>query len=46
LGRPRHTLAEVESAFAAGERAGAGELGKLRIGFSWSARFETSWAVR
>jgi DNA-binding transcriptional LysR family regulator len=37
----RRTLAEAESAFAAAKRAGAGELGTLRIGFSWSARFET-----
>lgn len=37
----RRTLAEAESAFAAARRAGAGELGSLRIGFSWSARFET-----
>jgi DNA-binding transcriptional LysR family regulator len=37
----RRTLAEAESAFAAAKRAAAGELGTLRIGFSWSARFET-----
>jgi DNA-binding transcriptional LysR family regulator len=37
----RRTLAEAESAVAAARRAGAGELGSLRIGFSWSARFET-----
>src|SRR5262245_30725450 len=37
----RRTLAEAESAFAAAKRAAAGELGSLRIGFSWSARFET-----
>jgi DNA-binding transcriptional LysR family regulator len=37
----RRTLAEAEGAVAAARRAGAGELGSLRIGFSWSARFET-----
>jgi DNA-binding transcriptional LysR family regulator len=37
----RRTLAEAESAIAAAKRAAAGELGSLRIGFSWSARFET-----
>src|SRR5262245_35823978 len=37
----RRTLAEAERAVAAARRAGAGELGTLRIGFSWSARFET-----
>ncbi len=41
LGGARRTLAEAESAFAAAKRAAAGELGTLRIGFSWSARFET-----
>jgi DNA-binding transcriptional LysR family regulator len=37
----RRTLAEAENALAAAKRAGAGELGTLSIGFSWSARFET-----
>jgi DNA-binding transcriptional LysR family regulator len=37
----RRTLAEADHAFAAARRAGAGELGTLRVGFSWSARFET-----
>jgi DNA-binding transcriptional LysR family regulator len=37
----RRTLAEAEGAVAAAKRAAAGELGTLRIGFSWSARFET-----
>jgi DNA-binding transcriptional LysR family regulator len=37
----RRTLAEAEGAVAAAKRAAAGELGSLRIGFSWSARFET-----
>jgi DNA-binding transcriptional LysR family regulator len=41
LAGARRTLAEAEGAVAAAKRAGAGELGKLRIGFSWSARFET-----
>jgi LysR family transcriptional regulator, benzoate and cis,cis-muconate-responsive activator of ben and cat genes len=37
----RRTLVEAEAAVAAARRAAAGELGGLRIGFSWSARFET-----
>jgi DNA-binding transcriptional LysR family regulator len=37
----RRTLAEAERAVAATRRAAAGETGSLRIGFSWSARFET-----
>ena len=37
----RRTLAEADHAFATARRAGAGELGTLRVGFSWSARFET-----
>jgi DNA-binding transcriptional LysR family regulator len=37
----RRTLTEAEGAVAAAKRAAAGELGSLRIGFSWSARFET-----
>jgi DNA-binding transcriptional LysR family regulator len=37
----RRTLAEAEGAVAAAKRAAAGEVGRLRIGFSWSARFET-----
>src|SRR5262245_35734078 len=41
LAGARRTLAEAEGAFAAAKRAGAGELGSLRIGFSWSGRFET-----
>jgi DNA-binding transcriptional LysR family regulator len=41
LGRARRTLAEAEGAVAAAKRAAAGELGSLRIAFSWSARFET-----
>jgi DNA-binding transcriptional LysR family regulator len=37
----RRTLAEADRAVAAAKRAGAGELGRLSVGFSWSARFET-----
>jgi DNA-binding transcriptional LysR family regulator len=37
----RRTLAELERARNAAQRAAAGELGQLRLGFSWSARFET-----
>jgi DNA-binding transcriptional LysR family regulator len=36
----RRTLAEADRAVAAAKRAGAGELGQLKVGFSWSARFE------
>jgi DNA-binding transcriptional LysR family regulator len=41
LARAKRTIAEAEGAVAAAKRAAAGELGSLRIGFSWSARFET-----
>ena len=37
----RRTLAEADRAVTDAKRAGAGELGQLRVGFSWSARFET-----
>lgn len=37
----RRALAEADRAVDAAKRAAAGELGKLRLGFSWSARFET-----
>jgi DNA-binding transcriptional LysR family regulator len=37
----RRTLTEADRAVAAARRAGAGELGSLRVAFSWSARFET-----
>jgi DNA-binding transcriptional LysR family regulator len=37
----RRTLAEADRAFDAARRAGAGELGRLRVGFSWSERFDT-----
>jgi DNA-binding transcriptional LysR family regulator len=36
----RRTLAESDAAIASAQRAGAGEIGRLRIGYSWSARFE------
>jgi DNA-binding transcriptional LysR family regulator len=41
LAGARRTLAEADGAVAAAKRAAAGELGGLRIGFSWSARFDT-----
>jgi DNA-binding transcriptional LysR family regulator len=37
----RRTLAESDAAVAAAQRAGSGEVGSLRIAYSWSARFET-----
>jgi DNA-binding transcriptional LysR family regulator len=37
----RRTLTEAERALSAARRAAAGELGSLRLAFSWSARFET-----
>ena len=37
----RRTLAEADRAAEEAKRAGAGELGKLRIAYSWSIRFET-----
>jgi DNA-binding transcriptional LysR family regulator len=37
----RRTLAEADRAVADARRAAAGELGSLRLAFSWSARFET-----
>jgi DNA-binding transcriptional LysR family regulator len=40
LGGARRTLAEAEAAVAAAGKAAAGELGTIRIGYSWSARFE------
>ena len=41
LAGARRTLGEVDRSLAAARRAAAGELGSLRVGFSWSARFET-----
>lgn len=37
----RRTLAEADRAVADTKRAAAGELGRVRVAFSWSARFET-----
>ena len=37
----RRTLLEADAAIAAVSRAAAGELGELRLAYSWSARFET-----
>jgi DNA-binding transcriptional LysR family regulator len=37
----RRTLTELEHAESDAKRAAAGELGRLRVAFSWSARFET-----
>jgi DNA-binding transcriptional LysR family regulator len=37
----RRTLAEAERAAHEARRAGAGELGRVRVGYSWSVRFET-----
>jgi DNA-binding transcriptional LysR family regulator len=41
----RRTLHEADRAVAAARRAGTGDLGSLRVAFSWSARFETLPAV-
>ena len=41
LAGARGVLTEVERAVAATRRAAAGQLGSLRVAFSWSARFET-----
>jgi DNA-binding transcriptional LysR family regulator len=41
----RRTLAEADRAVASAKRAAAGELGEIRLGFSWSARFETLPAI-
>jgi DNA-binding transcriptional LysR family regulator len=37
----RRTLADADRAAEDAKRAGAGELGRLRIAYSWSTRFET-----
>jgi DNA-binding transcriptional LysR family regulator len=37
----RRTLAEAERAVGSAKRAAAGEVGRLRVAFSWSARYET-----
>jgi DNA-binding transcriptional LysR family regulator len=41
LAGARRTIAESEAAVAAARRAGAGEVGNLRVGYNWSARFDT-----
>jgi DNA-binding transcriptional LysR family regulator len=41
----RRTLAEADRAVASTKRAASGELGRLRLAFSWSVRFETLPAV-
>jgi DNA-binding transcriptional LysR family regulator len=41
LAGARRTLAEADAAVAAARRVAAGELGILRIGYNWSAGFET-----
>jgi DNA-binding transcriptional LysR family regulator len=41
LAGARRTLAEADAAVSAAQRAGAGEIGTLRVGYNWSARFET-----
>jgi LysR family transcriptional regulator, benzoate and cis,cis-muconate-responsive activator of ben and cat genes len=37
----RRTLEDADRAVAAAKRAAAGDLGRLSVAFSWSARFET-----
>jgi DNA-binding transcriptional LysR family regulator len=37
----RRTLAEADAAVTAAQRAAAGEIGNVRVGYNWSARFET-----
>src|SRR5262245_63879461 len=37
----RRTLAEADRAVGAAKRAGSGDLGRLRVAHSWSARFVT-----
>ena len=41
LAGARRTLEDADRAAEDARRAGAGELGRLRIAFSWSTRFET-----
>ena len=41
----KRTLAELERTRSDTRRAAAGEVGQLRVGFSWSARFETLPAI-
>jgi DNA-binding transcriptional LysR family regulator len=37
----RRALAEADAAVIAARRAGSGEIGTLRVGYNWSASFET-----
>ena len=41
LARARRTLIELDRGITTARRVASGELGSLRIGFSWSARFDT-----
>lgn len=41
----KRTLAELERTRSETQRAAAGDVGQLRVGFSWSARFETLPAI-
>jgi DNA-binding transcriptional LysR family regulator len=41
LSGARRTLDEAQAAVTAAQRAAAGELGSVHIGYNWSARFET-----
>ncbi len=41
----RRTLAELERERTETQRVAAGDVGQLRVGFSWSARFETLPAI-
>jgi DNA-binding transcriptional LysR family regulator len=45
LAGARRTLADAERAADDARRAGSGDLGRLRIAYSWSARFETAPAL-
>jgi DNA-binding transcriptional LysR family regulator len=45
LAGAQRTLAELDRAASNTRRASAGELGQLRVAFSWSARFETLPAI-
>jgi DNA-binding transcriptional LysR family regulator len=41
LAGARRTLTEAEAAVSAAQQAAAGEVGCLRVGYNWSAHFET-----
>jgi LysR family transcriptional regulator, benzoate and cis,cis-muconate-responsive activator of ben and cat genes len=45
LASARRVLADADRAIVDARRAAAGELGSLRVAFSWSARFETLPAI-